>query len=78
MEPDMQAIPRATSADPVQFQAIKRVYEILISADWFYDTAETRQDLSDLIMRQYRKGYTSADELLSACEAPARERYSRG
>ncbi|UVC12389.1 hypothetical protein IHQ71_30770 (plasmid) [Rhizobium sp. TH2] len=77
MEPDMHATPLATSIDPVQFQSIKHVYGTLISADWFYDTEETRQDLADLIMRQYRMGHVGADELLSACEAGARERYSK-
>lgn len=73
----MQAIPRETSINPVQFQSIKAVYEALVSADWFYDTEETRQDLSDLIMRQYRRGFASEGELLLACEAPARERYAK-
>jgi hypothetical protein len=73
----MQAIPTATSAGPVQFLAIKRVYETLVSAAWFYDTTETRQDLSDLIMRRYRKGFTSEAELLLACEELAKERYSQ-
>ncbi|UVC07708.1 hypothetical protein IHQ71_21310 [Rhizobium sp. TH2] len=74
----MQAIPTGTSADPVQFLAIKRVYETLVSSDWFYDTEDTRQDLSDLIMRQYRRGYTNEADLLLACATPAKERYSAG
>jgi len=73
----MQAIPRETSANPAQFQIIKTVYETLVSADWFYDTDESRQDISDLVMRQYRKGYTEFSDLLAACEPTARERYSR-
>jgi flavodoxin len=76
MEPDMRATPLATNINPVQFQSIKQVYDTLISADWFYDTEETRQDLADFIMRQYRKGYVGADKLLSVCESGARERYS--
>jgi len=52
----MRATPLATSIDPVQFLSIKQVYDTLVSADWFYDTEETRQDLADFIMRQYRKG----------------------
>jgi hypothetical protein len=73
----MQVIPLATSVGPMQFQMIKDVYESLVRSDWFYDTDETRQDLSDLIMRQYRKGHATADELLAACEPKAIERYSR-
>jgi hypothetical protein len=73
----MQAIPTATSADPAQFQAIKRVYQTLVSSEWFYDTDETRQDLSDLIMRQYRKGFANEGDLLLACESTSRDRYSR-
>jgi hypothetical protein len=76
MEPHMQAIPLITSIDPVKFRTIKRVYETLLSADWFYDTDETRQDLSDFVMRQYRKGYTDEADLLVACESVARQRYS--
>jgi hypothetical protein len=73
----MQVIPRETSINPVQFRNIKAAYEALTSAAWFNDTEETRQDLSDLIMRQYRKGYTDTSALLAVCEAVARERYSR-
>ncbi|UVC12487.1 hypothetical protein IHQ71_30030 (plasmid) [Rhizobium sp. TH2] len=73
----MQAISRETSANQAQFQIIKTVYEALSSADWFYDTDESRQDISDLVMRRYRQGYTEAAGLLAACEPTVRERYSR-
>jgi hypothetical protein len=77
MEPNMQAIPLATSIDPVQFRTIKRVYEVLVSAEWFNDTEENRRYLSDLVMRQYRKGRNDEADLFVACESIARERYSR-
>jgi hypothetical protein len=72
----MHVNPETTGIGPLQFQAIKQVYETLIAADWFYDSEDTRQDLADLIMRQFRKGHTIPVELLSACEAMALERYS--
>jgi hypothetical protein len=46
----MQAIPPRDECRPSAVQMIEDVYESLVRSEWFYDTDETRQDLSDLIM----------------------------
>jgi hypothetical protein len=60
---------------PSQFEQIRLVYEAIVASPWFYDSADTREDCADLVMRQYRKGTTDPSQLLQQCVEEARPRF---
>jgi hypothetical protein len=62
---------------PSQFDALKGVFDAIVAEPWFHNTEDSRQDISDLVMRQFRLGVTEPAALLHACSTIARERYSR-
>lgn len=65
-----------TNIMPSQFEALQQVYDAIVGEPWFYNTEESRHDVSDLVMRQFRLGITEPTALFRVCSAVARERYS--
>lgn len=48
---------------PHRFSAVKEVVDKIISAPWFYDSEETRNDCYEMVFMLFRQGATDLEDL---------------
>jgi len=62
---------------PTQIHEMQGVFDTIVAQPWFYDTEDSRQEVSNIVMHNFRLGHVHEDDLLRVCLKISRQRLSK-